>query len=160
MQDGRICARRSFEWARLASLIAKAAVPSASGPSAGCMLIGRTEGSPAYVVRVAPVTAGLIGNDLPMAMLLVSSPRQNLISEPELSELYGLSPAESRIAIALAQGKRLTALAAEWGLQISTLRTQLSSILTKCEAERQSDLVRLVLSIPVVHPLPSDTEHV
>jgi DNA-binding CsgD family transcriptional regulator len=157
MQNGRICARRSFETAKLASLIAKAAAPSASGPSAGCMLIGRTVGSPAYVVRVAPVTAGLIGNDLPMALILVSSRRQNLISERELSELYGLSPAESRIAIALAQGKRLAAFAAELGLQITTLRTQLSSILRKCEVERQSDLVRLVLSIPVVEPLPGAT---
>jgi DNA-binding CsgD family transcriptional regulator len=160
MQNGRICARRSFETAKLASLIAKAAAPSASDPSAGCMLIGRAEGSSAYVVRVAPVTAGFIGSDLPMAMIFVSSPWQNLISEPELAELYGLSPAESRIAIALAQGKRLTALAAEWGLQVSTLRTQLSSILRKCAVERQSDLVRLVLSIPVVQPLPNDTEHV
>ena len=160
MQNGRICARRSSETAKLASLIAKAAAPSASGPSAGCMLIGRTEGVPAYVVRVAPITAGLIGNDLAMAMILVCSRRQDLISERELIELYGLSPAESRIAIGLAQGKRLTALAAELGLQITTLRTQLSSILRKCEVERQSDLVRLVLSIPVVQPLPSDTEHV
>ena len=44
-------------------------------------------------------------------------------------------------------------------LQITTLRTQLSSILKKCDVERQSDLVPIVSSIPVVHPLPSETDH-
>jgi DNA-binding CsgD family transcriptional regulator len=160
MRDGRICARRNFETTKLAYLIAKAVTASEHGPSAGSMLIGRDGGRCPYVVRVAPVGAGIAGYDLPMAMVLVSVPDENRVSEGDLAELYGLSPAESRIAIALAQGERLNALAAELGLQITTLRTQLSSILRKCEVERQTDLVRLVLSIPVVQLLPSDTEHV
>jgi DNA-binding CsgD family transcriptional regulator/PAS domain-containing protein len=161
MRNGQICARRNFETTKLAYLIAKAVTASEHGPSAGSMLIGRDGGRCPYVVRVAPVGAGIAGyDDLPMALVVVSVPDENRVSEVELAELYGLSPAESRIAIALAQGKRLTALAAELGLQITTLRTQLSSILRKCAVERQSDLVRLVLSIPVVHPLPSETERV
>jgi DNA-binding CsgD family transcriptional regulator len=108
--------------------------------------------------RIAPVTAGLGGYDLPMAMVLVSAPEENRVSESELAQLYGLSPAESRLAVALAFGKRLNELAAEFGLQITTLRTQLSSILKKCEVERQSDLVRLISNIPVVRLTPSETE--
>jgi DNA-binding NarL/FixJ family response regulator len=95
-----------------------------------------------------------------MAMILVSILDENCVSEGELAELYGLSPAESRVAIALAQGKKLTALATEFGVQITILRTQLSSILKKCEVERQSDLVRLISNIPAVRELPDETEHV
>jgi len=158
IRDGQICARRNFETTKLACLIASAA-GSGRGLSAGCMLVTRDGGRPSYVIRVGPVSAGEAGYDLPMAVVLVSVPNDNRVSEGELAELYGLSPAESRVAIALAQGKRLTELAAEWGLQITTLRTQLSSILKKCEVERQSDLVRIVSSIPVVHPLLSETDH-
>jgi DNA-binding CsgD family transcriptional regulator/PAS domain-containing protein len=159
MRDGQISARRSFETAKLASLIASA-VGSGSRLSAGCMLVARDGGRPSYVVRVAPVSVRLAANGLPMAMVLISVPDENRVPEPELAELYGLSPAESRIAIALAQGTRLTELAAELGLRITTLRTQLSSILRKCEVERQSDLVRLVWSIPALQPVPSETEQV
>ena len=156
IRNGQICARRSFETAKLAEFIAKAA--KGSHPSAGCLLIGRDGGRPAYIVRIAPVTAGLGGYDLPMAMVLVSAPDENRVSESELAELYGLSPAECRLAMAVAFGKRLNDLATEFGLQITTLRTQLSSILKKCEVERQSDLVRLISNIPVVRLTPSETD--
>jgi hypothetical protein len=39
-------------------------------------------------------------------------------------------------------GKALTEIAGEFGLQVATLRTQLSSILKKVGAKRQSDLIR------------------
>jgi DNA-binding NarL/FixJ family response regulator len=93
-------------------------------------------------------------------MILVSNSDKKPVSETELTQLYGLSPAESRVALALTQGKRMTELAREFDVQITTLRTQLSSILKKCEVERQSDLVRLIASIPLVEPLPSETEQV
>jgi len=158
MRNGQVCARRSFETAKLAQLVANATDARGGYPSAGCLLIGRDGGRPSYVVRVAPITVGLTEYDLPMAMILVSVPDENRVSESELAELYGLSPAESRLAVALAFGKRLNELATEFGLQITTLRTQLSSILKKCEVERQSDLVRLISNIPVVRLTPSETE--
>jgi hypothetical protein len=43
-------------------------------------------------------------------------------------------------------------------VQITTLRTQLSSVLKKCGVERQSDLVRLISNIPVVRLLSSEGE--
>jgi DNA-binding CsgD family transcriptional regulator/PAS domain-containing protein len=158
MRNGQISARRSFETAKLASLIADAAAAGASVPSAGCMLIARDDGRPPYVVRVAPASGGLIGDDLPRAMLVISTPEERLVSQAELAELYGLSPAESRVALALARGKRLTELAGEFGVQITTLRSQLSSILTKCGVERQPDLVRLISTIPVIQSVRPETD--
>ena len=158
IHNGKICARRNFETAKLAELIARATAATGNPPSAGCLLIGRDGDRPAYIVRVAPVTAGLVGYDLPMAMILICAPEENRVSESELAELYGLSPAESRLAIAIAFGKRLGQIAGELGVQITTLRTQLSSILRKCEVERQSDLVRLISNISVVRLAPGENE--
>ena len=160
MRGGQICARRSFETTKLANLIANATGASEGDLSAGCMLIARDGGLPSYVVRVAPVRNRSAGYNLPAAMILVSVPEENLVSERELADLYGLSPAESRLAVALARGKRMNQLPSELGVQITTLRTQLSSVLRKCEVERQIDLVRLIASIPVIQPVPGETERV
>jgi DNA-binding CsgD family transcriptional regulator len=57
-----------------------------------------------------------------------------------------LSPAEARLAAALLTGKTLAQIAAGAGVRITTLRTQLGSILRKVGAERQSDLIRILSS--------------
>jgi DNA-binding CsgD family transcriptional regulator/PAS domain-containing protein len=155
IRNGQICARRNFETAKLTELIAHATAAPGSDPSIGCLLIGRDGGPPAYTVRVAAVRGRLSSYDVPMAMVLVSAP-ENQVSESELAELYGLTSAESRLAIAIAFGKRLSEIAGQFGVQITTLRTQLSSILKKCEVERQADLVRLISNIPVVGLTPSE----
>ena len=157
---GRIRARRNFETAKLAGLIVLATATGGVGPSSGCLLVGRDGGLPPYVVRVVPVRPPASGFGLSLAMVLVSTPDENHVSQGELAELYGLSQAESRLALAVAFGKRLSELSGEFGVQIATLRTQLSSILKKCGVERQSDLVRLIANIPVVHLAQSETEHV
>jgi DNA-binding CsgD family transcriptional regulator len=147
LRNGRLCAPRTFETARLARLIAAAA--HATEPSAGCMLIARGGGAAPYVVRVAPVAVALAVFDRPVAMVLMTMPAECRTSERDVAVLYGLSPAESRLAVALTRGKRLADLAPEFGVQITTLRTQVAAILEKLEVERQSDIVRLVSSIAV-----------
>jgi DNA-binding CsgD family transcriptional regulator/PAS domain-containing protein len=147
LTNGRLCARRNFETVKLAALIAAAA--SDAEPSAGCMLLGRTGGGASYVVRVAPVGVALAAFDRPVAMVSITAPAESRVSERELSELYGLSRAESRIAVALARGKRPADIADEFGVQITTVRTQLSAILQKLGMERQSDIVRLLSAIAI-----------
>jgi DNA-binding NarL/FixJ family response regulator len=45
-------------------------------------------------------------------------------------------------------GKKLSDIAATSGVRITTLRSQLSSILHKVGVDRQADLVRVLSSIP------------
>jgi DNA-binding CsgD family transcriptional regulator len=145
IHNGRLCARRSFETAKLGALIAGAT--SESAPSAGSMLVSRDGGHLPYVIRVAPV-AGAAVFDRPMAMVLITGLDENSPSERDLIQLYGLSPAESRLAVALARGKKLSKIAADIGVQITTLRTQLRAILRKFDVERQSDIIRVISNIP------------
>jgi DNA-binding NarL/FixJ family response regulator len=89
-------------------------------------------------------------SDRPLAMVLVASPGERSPSVQDLTGLFGLSAAESRLAVALIKGKKLRDIAVETGLRITTLRTQLSSVFKKVGAERQTDLIRILSSIPVV----------
>jgi two-component system nitrate/nitrite response regulator NarL len=68
--------------------------------------------------------------------------------ETDLIEL-GLSSAEARLAAALMQGKRLSAIAADLGVSVTALRTQQRSVLKKVGAARQSDLVRILSRVTI-----------
>jgi DNA-binding CsgD family transcriptional regulator len=83
-------------------------------------------------------------------MVLIADPEEPSPSERELAQSFGLSPAESRLAAALMAGKRLSDVTIESGVQISTLRTQLTSINKKVGVKRQADLVRVFSLIPAV----------
>jgi DNA-binding NarL/FixJ family response regulator len=123
------------------------------------MLIKRRDRDLPYVLSVTRLAAELSVFDRPLAMVLATAPEQRLPAAGDLAELFGLSPAESRLAVALMAGKKLPEIAVEARVWITTLRTQLSAILKKVGAERQVDLVRILASIPVVltaTPRPND----
>lgn len=150
VRHGRLCARRVFETAKLGKLIAAAAARDETTARAGRMLIGRRGNGPAFVLTATPIGAEMAGSDHALAMVLVADPEQHPPSEKELAELFGFSPAESRLAAALMRGMRLRDIAAGSDVQITTLRTQLSSILRKAGVERQADLVRVLASTRIV----------
>jgi DNA-binding CsgD family transcriptional regulator len=141
---GKLTARRAFETARIAELITSAV---------GCLLVARAGGLPSYVVRVSQVSSSP-----PVAMILVSAPDEARVPDRELAELFGLSPAESRVAIGVALGRRLTEIAAEHGVGMPTIRTHISAVLLKCGVARQAELALLISRIPIVHLKPADIE--
>jgi DNA-binding CsgD family transcriptional regulator len=133
----------------VAKLIASATEKGKLGATTGRTLVGRHDGLPAYVLTVAPLRADLAVIDRRFAMIVVVDPQRHSPSEKDLAEFFGLSPAEARVAAALLSGETLSHIAANSGIRITTLRTQLSSILTKVGAERQSDLIRILSSAAI-----------
>jgi DNA-binding CsgD family transcriptional regulator len=144
IRDGQLCAGRVFETARLAKLTSAAV--ERTGAAAGRMVIGRGDGRPAYVLTIAPLRPDLARGGQSLALIVVVDPERHSPSESGLVELFGLSPAEARLAAALMTGRRLSAIAADFGVQVTTLRSQLGSILKKVGVKRQSDLVRILSS--------------
>jgi len=71
-----------------------------------------------------------------------------LLRPETLANLYGLTPAESRLAVALARGRELPGLSEDWGLSPETLRSQLKGAFAKTGVRRQSELVRLLAGAP------------
>lgn len=64
-------------------------------------------------------------------------------SSQALRAMFALTPAETVVAIAIAQGATPGEIAAQHGLALSTVRSQLSAVLRKTRTSRQADLVRL-----------------
>jgi len=157
IRNGRLCARRAFESTKLAMLIAASAAAEKAGEAQGRMTVGRAAGRPDYLITVASLGMGPAVHGRPLAAVLVAVPDGPLPSEQDLADFFGLSPAESRLAAALMTGEKLNDIAPRFGLQITTLRTELSTILRKLGVKRQADLVRLLSTVRVFNPRPRDT---
>lgn len=123
-------------------------------PVAAAMTISRPSGRKNLLVEVVPVglassLMAALGGET--AIVLVVDPERRPASpDAALLRLFGLSPAETRLAAALAGGDRLEDIAGAFGVKMPTLRTQLASILHKTQTSRQSDLVKLLSSLPIV----------
>ncbi|NDC58680.1 MAG: helix-turn-helix transcriptional regulator, partial [Alphaproteobacteria bacterium] len=61
-----------------------------------------------------------------------------------LQSVFGLSFAEARVAIAVAEGASLPALAARFEVAHATVRTQLRCVFEKTGTRRQSELAALI----------------
>lgn len=147
IRNGLLGAERTFESAKLTKLIAAAC--SRDGGSVGRMLIGKCHGRPAHVLTVTPLRAEARMDGRALAMIVVADLRGRSPSARDMAEFFGLSQAESRLAAALMTGKMVRDIAAASGVKITTLRTQLSSVLKKVGVRRQADLVRVLSNIQV-----------
>jgi PAS domain-containing protein len=150
VRDGKLGALHVFDSERFDASIAAAAAEQKTGAAIGRMRIRRHDGHPPYMLTVAPLGADLALYGRSLALIVFGDPDEKTPSERELAEFFRLSPAESRLAVALLAGKKLVEIAGDFGVQITTLRTQLSSILRKTGVTRQVDLIRLLSNIPMI----------
>jgi DNA-binding CsgD family transcriptional regulator len=66
------------------------------------------------------------------------------ISEASLRSRFMLTPAEVQIALGIAEGRTLAAIAKMRGVAVSTARGQLKSVFAKTGTHRQAELVALL----------------
>jgi PAS domain-containing protein/DNA-binding CsgD family transcriptional regulator len=150
IRNGKLGALDAFDRARLEAFITAAAAEQKTAAAIGRMRIRRHDGRPPYTLTVVPLGAELAVCGRPPAMIVLADPDERSPSERDLAEFFGLSPAESRLAVALLGGKRLSEVSRDFGVQITTLRTQLSSVLRKTGTTRQVDLIRLLSTLPLI----------
>jgi PAS domain-containing protein len=156
LRDGRLATARTGETAALARHVAEAVQTAGcrNGHGGGALLVPRPSGRRPFALLIAPLSPEVaLGTPhrTPAALILIT----DLDSRPELLgrrlvDLFGLTPAEACLAVALAGGKRLEDVAEERGVRMSTLRTQLRAILDKTGTRRQPDLMRLIVGLPAV----------
>ena len=83
--------------------------------------------------------------------IFISNPASALQSlEGVLRSLYGLTPAEARLAQGLVNGLSLQEYADQQSVSIHTVRSQFRTIATKAGVGRQTDFVRAVLTGPAM----------
>ena len=147
IRHGALGAVRVFEAAKLEAAIASATRPGAAAAS-GRILIGRRGSKRDYILTVSSLGVKLGFYSDPMALIIVVDPEARCPKADDLSAYFGLSFAESRLALQLMSGKPLGAIAAESGASTATLRTQLRSILKKVGVERQAELLLVLARVP------------
>ena len=121
-------------------------------PERSVLRLGPVAGCPEQLVVLVPVRPDLSMHafgDRPWALVLA----QSLGDAPRLDPLlvsiaFGLTPAEARVAVAIAGGRPPEAIAAERGVSLATVRTQLRTVYDKVGVTRQADLVRVLLQLP------------
>jgi DNA-binding CsgD family transcriptional regulator len=80
---------------------------------------------------------------------LIDPVRRDRPNSEVLRAMFGLTPAECRVALLLADGHTPRLIAQMVGVTDNTVRSQIKSIYSKTAVRRQSELVRLLLSISV-----------
>jgi DNA-binding CsgD family transcriptional regulator len=81
-------------------------------------------------------------------LVFISDPDHGIaISRERLERIYGLTPAEARLAAMIGEGGHLKTVAAQLGITSETARTHLKRIFSKTTVATQADLVRLLLTL-------------
>lgn len=112
----------------------------------------RRSGKRPYSILVSPLcrSALMLTRMRPAACVVIADPEQSpAISHDVLRSLYGLTPAEVRLAAKLASGTSLQSAAEDLAISYKTARTQLAAIFRKTSTSRQGELVKFLLSGPL-----------
>ena len=162
IRRGMLVAATSAQSAALGRLITEAAATGigAGTSPGGAMALARPSGSAPLAMLVAPLRGRWPqpADQRAAVVVFVTDPdRSANVAGRQLVDLFGLTPAEAQLAVALLAGRRLGQIAVERGVTISTTRNQLRAVLAKTGTNRQADLVRLLATLPV-RPSPHSTD--
>ena len=131
------------EHLRTALLGSKREAGANAGPH--MMHLPRASGMPLLGLMV-PLEAGA-AEDLGALVLFWDPQVTPVLPASMLRQLFGLTPAEASIALATCEGQAPAAIAARRRCSLSTVRTLLGRVFSKCGVKRQADLVRLLAGI-------------
>ena len=149
-RDGVLRAREPADQLRLKRLVAEALPTSGTAAVGGSMLLRRSFLLPPLVLHVKPVGApqpDYGARHVAALVLLVEPGCRHRIDPGLVARVLGLTPAESQVAVWLAEGRSVREMAAARGVTERAIYWHLNQIYQKQSISRQVDLVRLVLSI-------------
>jgi DNA-binding CsgD family transcriptional regulator/PAS domain-containing protein len=146
-----LTAQLSHEADRLRQLVSNASDVSVGKGSAvsGAMLVSR-QNDPPLQIFVTPICGSSFGFGLSVqAIVMVADPSQEVRpAQQVLKAMFGLTPAEIRVALLLSDGKSIQEIAQMLQVSRNTLKSQLASIYRKTNTSRQTQLVKLMTLIP------------
>ncbi len=149
-RGGELGATRPEEHAALQGLLARA-LPSPGGAGAGGSMTVRGEDSASrLVLHVSPVGEGgteAEGAEVGALVLMVEPAPPTGLDRERVGEILGLTPRESHLAVALAEGRTVSDVARETGRSVNTVRWHLQHIYTKLGLSRQTEVVRAVMAL-------------
>ena len=149
-RDGFLGAQTAEDDCRLRRLLANA-LPRAGGPATGgSITVARASVRPRLALHLTPVDPGEAGfgfGHVAVLALVVDPLAKPSIDPGHVAATLGLSPAEGRVAAALAEGATMREVATATHRAQSTVHELLKRIHVKLGISRRADLVRMVLSL-------------
>ena len=149
-RDGALRARALADQARLEALVGGALPASNRPPVSGSILLRRSSVVPPFVVHVKPVAVpqpDYAARHVAALVLIAEPGRRHRIDPEVVAATLELTPGETQVAVALAEGKSVRAMAEATGRTEGAIYRHLKQIYQKQSISRQADLVRLVLSL-------------
>ena len=129
-----------------------AASPGGAAQPVGVLKLDRPTLASSWLVAVIPIHARRRADTVSeIAAIFVTETtggEPTGIPPQSIERLFALTPAEARLLIALVDGLGLDEIAERYDVSKNTLRNQLNQIFRKTGANKQSELVRMVLSSP------------
>lgn len=163
VRDGKLTTTRRSDAAALDALLVTLSNPAAPRVRPGVLTLPSRQGRHPKVVmlmpmRPAPVPAAKASR-LPERLILaavIDPPERILLDEHLVRSVYGLSVAETRIALKIAAGQSLSQIALEGRTSVHTVRSQLKAIFAKTGTSRQA---QLALKLSALAPAMLMTAH-
>lgn len=153
IEEGSLVADAPAKNAELQFLVEQAAENGAGFSNGTAVLIERKSQKPPLRLTILPFAENLLGHIPGLATLIfVDDPVKKTLSRAAaLRALFRLSPAETRLADLLLQGMEIREAADRLGITLETARFHLKQVFAKTGVGRQTELIRLMLSLPGVH---------
>ncbi len=158
VRNGRLRLRDVSEDRQLTSLIEDATFAMIRGRPGGALGV-RIIPEQRLSIRVCPLpqsVAALHGPPAAAIVFLRRSPVGSTGLPRSLAQLYGLTPAEARLAEALANGRTLAEYAALMGVSINTVKTLCKRLYAKTGHHTRGAFIRDVLENPLVGVVSGD----
>ena len=148
VSGGRLGASNASDARRLQALVGAAGIGDGERRSGGSMALATPSRRRPLLVTVAPARGeSLSPFRSGQSVLVCVTDLEAGVSPPEqtLRGLFGLTPAETRVALALFEGLTPREAAARFGLSPHTIHDQLARVFEKTGTSRQSELARLMM---------------
>ena len=144
----RLCAARHVDTLQLERLIKEATGTNGRRPIGGAVTIQQAFGEQSLQVAAAPLPldneATLVSDLKAAALLIIHDPsEQSHVPQTLIRSMFGLTPAEARLLLAVSNGQSLKEYCDEHHVTHNTARTHLRTVFAKTSTSKQSDLVRL-----------------
>jgi len=87
----------------------------------------------------------------PLALVMLHDPRRVMSLDPGLvASSFDLTPAQARVAAALAEGLSAAEIASEHAVSLNTVRSQIQSVMGKLGVRRQAEVVATLARLPAL----------
>jgi DNA-binding CsgD family transcriptional regulator/PAS domain-containing protein len=96
-------------------------------------------------VPLVPTTCSPLGGPKDLVLLFCRETAMSLVDSSRLQRQFGFTPAESKLAAAIAEGATLEEFSMRRRVSLNTARTQLKSAMNKADVHTQAQLVGVVL---------------